>query len=92
MAVDKTNFSIASTKTGTPFEVPSRLIKSIKQDNESLASEDSGRSDNGVMHIGWIKRNLRKWEVELVPCSAADVNSVLSRIQGKEYYVTIFLI
>lgn len=34
--------------------------KAIKPSFDSLATEDSGRTDDGVMHITWIKSKLRK--------------------------------
>lgn len=81
MAVNKGNFSVG----GTQFKA-----KSIKQTNESLATEDSGRSDDGVMHISWIKTKLRKWEIELPPTDSATVSSLFSKVQGKIYNITIF--
>jgi len=48
------------------------IAKSIKPSFESLASEDSGRTDDGKMHISWIKPKLRKWEIEMPPCSSQE--------------------
>ena len=66
------------------------LAKSIKVDLESLASEDSGRTDDGVMHINWILKKIRKVQIELPP-SAADVFApLLSAVQGQTYSLTYF--
>lgn len=40
---------------GTQFKA-----KAITPSFDSLATEDSGRTDDGVMHIYWIKNKLRK--------------------------------
>lgn len=64
--------------------------KSIKLSFESLASEDSGRTEDGVMHISWIKQKLRKWEIEMPPCTSSQASSILSKVQGQTYYITIF--
>lgn len=54
---------------------------------ESLASEDSGRSDNGEMHIDWLKERLRKVKITLPPMSQADVSAALDAVLGKTYYI-----
>ena len=66
------------------------LAKSIKVDLESLASEDSGRTDDGVMHINWVLKKIRKVQIELPP-SAADVFApLLAAVQGQTYSLTYF--
>lgn len=64
--------------------------KNIKPSFDSLASDDSGRTDDGVMHIFWIKQNLRKWEIELPPCDSETCAQLLQLVQGKDYQITIF--
>lgn len=64
--------------------------KNIKQTNESLASANSGRTDDGIMHIDWVRRNIRKWEIELPPCTSDELYSVFSKVQGRQYAITIF--
>ena len=54
--VDGKNFAI----NGTPF-----YAKSIKNNYESLATDDSGRTLDGVMHIYWVFNNIRKVEIEI---------------------------
>lgn len=71
-------------------EVVFNYAKSIKPSFDSLASEDSGRTDDGKMHITWIKPKLRKWEIELRPCSSTEAYNVLSKVQGKIYSLTIW--
>ena len=66
------------------------LAKSIKVDLESLASEDSGRTDDGVMHINWILKKIRKVFIEMPPSTTADIAPLLSAVQGQTYSLTYF--
>lgn len=78
----KGHFQINS---GTPI-----AAQKIVPQYDSLASEDSGRTDDGVMHIDWIKTNLRKYEITLPPSPPEVVSSVFSAVQGKTYTLTVF--
>lgn len=66
------------------------LAKSIKVDLESLASEDSGRTDDGVMRINWILKKIRKVQIELPPSTANVFSPLLSAVQGQTYSLTYF--
>lgn len=70
---------------GTEF-----LAKSIKVNLESLAGPDSGRTDDGVMHIDWIFRRIRKIEIEMPPCDSTAAARILAAVQGQEYTLTYF--
>lgn len=59
--------------------------KSMKIDYDSLASENSGRTLDGVMHIYWIFNRIRKVEIELKPATADYVAQILSMVQGQQY-------
>lgn len=61
--------------------------KSLKESYESLASDDSGRTLDGIMHIYWVQRDLRKIEIVLPPCTAEMIKTLTSIIQGKEYLI-----
>lgn len=75
----KGNFKI----DGTEFSP-----KSLKVTYDSLASEKSGRSDDGVMHITWVRTHITKIEVVMPPISPAKTSSLLNKVQGKEYSIT----
>ena len=62
-------------------------MKSLKESDESLASEDSGRTLDGVMHIYWVQRDLKKIEIVLPPCRADMIKQLKDIVQGKEYYI-----
>lgn len=61
--------------------------KSLKDSDESLASEDSGRTLDGVMHIYWVQRDLKKVEIVLPPCTYHLIANLKAMVQGKEYYI-----
>ena len=64
--------------------------QSIKVNLESLASEDSGRTDDGVMHINWVLKKIRKVFIEMPPSITADIAPLLSAVQGQTYSLTYF--
>lgn len=62
--------------------------KSMKPNYESLATEDSGRTDDGVIHIHWVLDRIRKWEIVMPPMTSEEQAQLLSLVQGKIYYMT----
>ena len=64
--------------------------QSIKVNLESLASEDSGRTDDGVMHINWVLKKIRKVQIELPPSTADVFAPLLAAVQGQTYSLTYF--
>lgn len=60
----------------------------LQIDYDSLATEDSGRSVDGEMHITWILSRARKVEIQLPPCTAAFASKILDRVLGRKYYIT----
>lgn len=65
-------------------------VQSLKVNLESLAAEDSGRTDDGVMHINWVLQRIRKVQIQLPPCDASTASSLLALVQGQEYSLTYF--
>ena len=64
--------------------------QSIKVNLESLASEDSGRTDDGVMRINWVLKKIRKVEIQVASSTTADIAPLLSAVQGQTYSLTYF--
>ena len=62
--------------------------KSLSFDYDSLASENSGRTLDGVMHIYWVFNKIRKLEITLAPTTADKIAEIFSRVQGQEYDIT----
>lgn len=55
---------------------------------DSLADENSGRTEDGVMHINWIWRVIRKVNVKLPPLSQEEIGEIMGLVQGQEYDLT----
>ena len=64
--------------------------KSLLCNFESLASDNSGRTLDGVMHIYWVFNRIRKLEIELAPTTPDVLSVIFSRVQGQEYDITYF--
>jgi len=59
-----------------------------KVELESLAGEGSGRTDDGIMHIEWIRTNIRKVYIKYDAMTKAEMAFMLNLVQGKEYTLT----
>lgn len=82
---------MALTSKGN-FDINGKQFKAkeLKVGFESLQSEDTGRTDDGVLHITWIFRKIRKIEIEMPPMTSAEVSRLLGLVQGQEYNLTYY--
>lgn len=55
---------------------------------ESIAGDSSGRTDDGIMHIDWIRPSMRKIYIRYSVMTTNEMAFVLNLIQGKEYALT----
>lgn len=62
--------------------------KSLTVNYESLASDNSGRTLDGVMHIYWVFNKIRKLEIEMAPCTPDKIAELFGRVQGQAYNIT----
>lgn len=60
----------------------------VKVDFDSLVGEGSGRTDDGIMHVEWIRTNIRKVYIKYSALTEEEIASILSKVQGKEYTLT----
>ena len=92
MLNDKSEFIISATSTPTSSEKADQRFspKSLKVNFESLASEDSGRTNDGVMHVSFVLSRIRKIEITMPPCTVDDSSKILNLVQGKVYWITYF--
>ena len=60
----------------------------VKVDIDSLVGEGSGRTDDGIMHIDWIRTGIRKVYIKYSAMTDTEIASILSKVQGKEYTLT----
>lgn len=57
-------------------------------DHDSLVGPGSGRTDDGIMHIDWIRPNIRKVYIKYSVLTDAEIANILGKVQGKEYTLT----
>ena len=70
---------------GDPLLVPSA---GIQIEHTNLAGSSSGRTEDGVMHIDWIRRDIRKVSLRWSVLTSSELNYVLTLMQGKEFTLT----
>lgn len=72
---------------GTPIFVPS---SEITVTHTNVAGSSSGRTADGVMHIDWVRRDVRKVELKYKAMTGAELNTLLGLMQGQEFTFTFF--
>ena len=70
---------------GSPLYIPSN---GIKVEHSNLAGSSSGRTEDGVMHIDWIRRDIRKVNLQWKVLTGTELNYILGLMQGKEFTLT----
>ena len=69
----------------SPLYVPSA---GIQIEHTNLAGSSSGRTEDGVMHIDWIRRDIRKVNLRWKVLTASELSYILGLMQGKEFVLT----
>ncbi len=70
---------------GVPMVVPPQ---SFKVGFDNVVSSDSGRTEDGVNRITWLRRCVTKLEVSFPVMSASQASTILAPLQGQEVSVT----
>ena len=60
----------------------------IKVEHSNLAGSSSGRTEDGIMHIDWVRRDIRKVCLQWSVLTARELDYVLGLMQGKEFTLT----
>jgi hypothetical protein len=68
-----------------PLYIPSA---GIKVEHTNLTGSSSGRTEDGVMHIDWIRRDIRKVYLQWKVLTASEMNYIISLMQGAEFTLT----
>lgn len=76
-----TNYRI----NGQPIPGPDPMVK---VDYDSLADENSGRTQDGVMHITWVRRKMVKVALTFSALTREEAGAILQRVQGEEFSLT----
>jgi hypothetical protein len=69
----------------SPLYIPSA---GIKVEHSNLAGSSSGRTEDGVMHIDWVRRDIRKVYLQWKVLTASELDYILGLMQGKEFTLT----
>ena len=56
-----------------------------KIEHSNVVGADSGRDELGIMHIDWVRRDVRKVFLKYNAISASEVSYLMSLMQGKEF-------
>lgn len=73
---------------GSPIYVPSEDGAKVSHDN--IVSADSGRAENGFMHITWVRPDVRKIELTYEKITADAVEYMRNLMQGKTFTFTYY--
>ena len=56
-----------------------------KVDHSNVVGSSSGRSEDGIMRIDWVRHNVRKVYLNYKAMSAHELSYMLGLMQGKEF-------
>ena len=69
----------------SPLYIPSN---GIQVNHTNLAGSSSGRTEDGVMHIEWVRRDIRKVNLKWRVLTGSELDYILGLMQGKEFKLT----
>lgn len=72
---------------GSPLYIPS---PGVSISHESIQSSDTGRTEDGVMHIDWVRTNMVKVGLSWKYLTGKEVARLEKLMQGKEFTLTYF--
>lgn len=56
--------------------------------HENIAGSSSGRTEDGVIHIDWVRRDVRKVNLKWKAMTETELNFIFNLMQGKEFSFT----
>lgn len=74
------SFDGGTTWTGIYVPAPN-----LKFEHTNVASSDSGRTEDGVMHINWVRTDVRKVNLLYSAISGDEKDFMVNLMQGKEF-------
>lgn len=66
----------------TPIYVPSTPCK---VEHSNVVGADSGRDETGIMHIDWVRRDVRKVYIHYNAITETELAYIMNLMQGKEF-------
>ena len=70
---------------GSHLYIPSN---GLRVEHSNLAGSSSGRTEDGIMHIDWVRRDIRKVNLQWKVLTGTELNYILGLMQGKEFTLT----
>lgn len=55
----------------------------IKVTHESLADSESGRTRDGIMHINWVRKDMKKFNLSYATLTSEEYQATVDLLQGK---------
>jgi len=87
MATVSSDYYIQYTNGGTKYYLYEPNA-SYTEEEDSLANENSGRTDDGVMHITWVRTSIHKWSLTYQGLTATELQKMQGYLQGKTFIFT----
>ena len=56
-----------------------------KVEHSNVAGASTGRDESGVMHIDWVRRDVRKVYLKYKVITASELAYMMGKMQGKEF-------
>ena len=85
MAINKTDTKGYWKVGNTSIYVPSY---ETKVEHSNVAGSDSGRSEDGIMRIDWVRRDVRKVYLRYAAMTASELSTLMGLMQGQEFTFT----
>jgi hypothetical protein len=70
---------------GEPIYVPSL---NTKIEHSNITGASTGRSEDGIMRIDWVRRDVRKVFLRYAVMTKAELSAMMDLLQGKEFVFT----
>ena len=60
----------------------------VKIEHTNVAGSDTGRTEDGLMHIDWVRRDVTKVYLKWPTMTESELNYIIDLMQGKEFRFT----
>lgn len=85
MAINKLDTTGSWAVNGTPIYTPS---KGISVSHSNITGSNTGRTEDGIMHIEWVRSDVRKVSLKYNVMTGTELEFLLGLMQGKEFEFT----